>query len=149
MRSVFSNADKEIFDFFYFTKDPIFVIANKTREVIMQIDIQARSFPLTEALRRHIRRRLGFVLSARDEYIQRIVVRLSDINGPRGGADKCCHIQVVLNHLPDVVIKDTEADLYAAIDRAVDRAGRTVGRRVERQRLKMRSGVAHGQIVRI
>ncbi len=115
----------------------------------MQIDIQARSFPLTEALRRHIRRRLGFVLSARDEYIQRIVVRLSDINGPRGGADKCCHIQVVLNHLPDVVIKDTEADLYAAIDRAVDRAGRTVGRRVERQRLKMRSGVAHGQIVRI
>ncbi len=115
----------------------------------MQIDIQARSFPLTEALQHHIRRRLGFVLSARDEHIQRILVRLSDINGPRGGADKCCHIQVILNHLPDVVIKDTEADLYAAIDRAVDRAGRTVGRRVERQRLKMRSGVAHGQIVRI
>lgn len=114
----------------------------------MYIDIQTRSFPLTEALRNHIKRRLGFVLSARDEHIQRIVVRLSDINGPRGGADKCCHIQVVLNHLPDVVIKDTEADLYAAIDRAVDRAGRTVGRRVERQRIKMRSGAAHGQTAR-
>ncbi len=100
----------------------------------MQIDIQARNFPLTEALRRHTERRLGFALSARDGNIQRVLVRLFDINGPRGGADKCCHIQVTLPHHSDVVIKDTEADLYAAIDRATDRAGRTVGRRLTRQR---------------
>ncbi len=105
----------------------------------MQIDIQARNFPLTDALCSHVKRRLGFMLSARDEYIQRVLVRLSDINGPRGGIDKCCHIQVALNHLPDVVIKDAEADLYAAIDRAVDRAGRTVCRRLERQRIRDRS----------
>ncbi len=105
----------------------------------MQINIQARDFPLTSALSGHIERRLGFALSTRDEHIQRVVVRLSDINGPRGGPDKCCHIQVVLTHLPDVVIKDTEANLYAAIDRAADRAGRTIGRRLARQRLKDRS----------
>lgn len=100
----------------------------------MQIDIQARSFPLTAALRGHIERRLGFALSARDGSIQRVLVRLFDINGPCGGTDKCCHIQVMLPHHSDVVIKDTEADLYAAIDRATDRAGRTVGRRLARQR---------------
>jgi len=105
----------------------------------MQIDMQARNFSLTKALRNHIKRRLGFALSSRDDHIQRIVVRLSDINGPRGGEDKCCHIQVVLPHLPDVVIEDTEADLYAAIDRAVDRAGRTVGRRLVRHRDRDRS----------
>ncbi len=105
----------------------------------MHIDIQARNFPMTDALYRYIERRLGFVLSARDEHIQRILVRLSDINGPRGGADKCCHIQVVLSHAPDVIIKDTESDLYVAIDRASDRAGRTVGRRLSRQRIKRRS----------
>jgi len=109
----------------------------------MQIDIQARNFPLTDALRGHIKRRLGFVLSARDEHIRRVLVRLSDINGPRGGADKCCHIQVLLAHLPDVVIEDTEADLYAAIDRAADRAGRTVGRRLVRQRIRGRSSGLH------
>ncbi len=102
----------------------------------MRIDIQARSFSLTEALREHIKRRLGFALSSRDEHIQRVQVRLSDINGPRGGDDKQCHIQVRLTHLPDVVIEDTEADMYAAIDRAADRAGRTVGRRLMRQRDK-------------
>ena len=105
----------------------------------MQVDIQARKFSLTNALRSHIKRRLGFALSARDDHIQRVIVRLSDINGPRGGADKCCHIQVVLAHLPDVVIEDTETDLYAAIDRAADRAGRTTGRRLARQRVKDRS----------
>jgi len=105
---------------------------------MMQIDIQARSFSLTKALRDYTTRRLGFALSSRDEHIRRVLVRLSDINGPRGGDDKQCHIQVMLNHLPDVVIEDTETDMYAAIDRAIDRAGRTVGRRLARQRDKRR-----------
>jgi len=105
----------------------------------MQIDIQARDFTLTNALRIHIDRRLGFALSNRDSHIQHIIVRLSDINGPRGGADKCCHIQVVLPKLSDVVVEDTEVDLYVAIDRAVDRASRTVGRRLSRQRDNARS----------
>ncbi len=105
----------------------------------MQIDIQARNFSLTEALRSHIERRLAFALGTRDHHIRRIVVRLSDINGPRGGIDKHCHLQVLLAHMPDVVIEDTESDLYAAIDRACDRAGRTVGRRLDRQRIRGRS----------
>ncbi|MDH5183295.1 MAG: HPF/RaiA family ribosome-associated protein [Gammaproteobacteria bacterium] len=105
----------------------------------MHIDIQARNFSLTDALNGHVIRRLGFALSSKDEHIQRVRVRLSDINGPRGGADKCCHIQVILPHLGDVVIEDTEVDLYAAIDRAADRAGRTVGRRLARLRDRERS----------
>ena len=100
----------------------------------MLIDIQARDFSLTHALREHIERRLGFALSSRGEYIQRVIVRLSDINGPRGGEDKCCRIQIVLPQLTDVVVEDTEVDMYAAIDRATYRAGRTVGRRLARQR---------------
>lgn len=113
----------------------------------MQINIQTRDFQLTEALRSHIKRRLGFALSARDDHIQRVLVRLFDINGPRGGADKCCHIQVVLTQLPDVVIKDTEADLYTAIDRAADRAGRTTVRRLARQRTRGRSGTGEIELM--
>ena len=109
----------------------------------MQIDIQALSFALTDGLRSHIERRLAFALSARDEHIHRITVRLTDINGPKGGKDMCCHIQVVLNQLPDVVVKDTEADLYTAIDRAADRVGRTVGRQLARKIDKERSINSH------
>lgn len=105
----------------------------------MVTDIQALNFPLTKALRNHVERRIGFSLSNTDEHIQRVIVHLSDINGPRGGNDKCCHIHVVLPHLADVVIEDTEANLYVAIDRATDRASRTVGRRLARHRDKARA----------
>jgi ribosome-associated translation inhibitor RaiA len=79
---------------------------------------------MTDALRSHAERRLRFALPPCDHHIQRVVMRLSDINGPRGGADKRCHLQVVLAGLPDAVIEDIEDDLYIAIDRATDRAGR-------------------------
>lgn len=106
----------------------------------MQIDIQARHFPLTDALRSHAERRLRFALTCCADHIQRVVMRLSDINGPRGGADKRCHLQVVLAGLPDVIIEDIEADLYVAIDRACDRAGRTLVRKLGRQLSLLRQG---------
>ncbi len=99
----------------------------------MQFDIQARHFILTDALREHAEKRLNFALSCCSEHIKRVVMRLSDINGPRGGEDKLCKLQVVLNGLPDVIVEDIQLDLYVAIDRAVDRAGRTVIRKIERQ----------------
>ncbi|MGI8894089.1 MAG: hypothetical protein ACR2HE_00270 [Casimicrobiaceae bacterium] len=40
------------------------------------------------------------------------------INGPSGAMDKRCRIRVMMNGLSAVVIEDTEADLYLAIDRA-------------------------------
>ena len=61
-------------------------------------------------------------------------MRLADINAPRGGNDKPCQIQVMLNGLVEAMIEDTEAVLYIAIDRAAALAGREVARRVARQR---------------
>ncbi len=100
----------------------------------MQIDIKTHRFPPTDALRNHAKRRLHYALSSIDEPIQRVVVRLSDVNGPRGGNDKRCRLQLMLAGLPDVIVEDIQADLYAAIDRASDRAGRTLARKLERRR---------------
>jgi len=103
----------------------------------MQINIQAKQFSLTDALRSHAERRLRSTLTCCGEHIQRVNMRLSDINGPRGGEDKCCHLQLVAG-LPDVVVEDIEADMYVAIDRATDRAGRTVVRKLDRQQTLQR-----------
>jgi len=100
----------------------------------MNIHIQARGLALTSALREHVKRRLQFALGWADGRLRQISVRLSDENGPRGGEDKRCRIQITFPGAPSVVIDDTEADLYVAIDRAADRAGRSVTRRLERQR---------------
>ena len=100
----------------------------------MLIEIQSQGFSLTHALREYTERRLHFALARVGDRIRRVRVRLADVNGPRGGIDKGCRIHVMLNGLATVVIEDTEAELYLAIDRAADRAGRSVARRVTRSR---------------
>jgi putative sigma-54 modulation protein len=104
----------------------------------MQIHIQARSFTLTKALKKYVEQKLTSSLAGCQDRLRRVVIRLSDINGPRGGEDKLCHIHVVLPGMSDVIIEDTENDMYAAIDRATDRASTVVNRKVSRRKLLSR-----------
>lgn len=98
----------------------------------MLIDIRTTGFELTPGLREHTERRLAFALDRARYDVRKIAVRLSDINGPRGGLDKRCRIQIALSGRQDVVIEDTESDLYVAIDRAIDRSSRSVARQLGR-----------------
>jgi len=117
----------------------------------MQVDIQARSFTLTKALKSYVEKKLKSALSGygRHRHFKRAVIRLSDINGPRGGEDKLCQIQVMLAGSPDIIIKNTEQDMYAAIDLATQRAGHAIVRRFDRQRRRTRnhSSLAEHQII--
>lgn len=111
----------------------------------MQIDIQAREFSLTDALQQHARRRIQYALARNDDRILRVVMRLSDVNGPRGGEDKRCHLRVVLSGMPELVTEDTEADMYLAINRATTRAGRSLSRRLKRHIPKRRQAPPAGK----
>lgn len=99
----------------------------------MQIEIKSRDFSITDSLRDYAERRLHFTLSSTSQHINKVVMRLSDINGPRGGEDKRCRLHILLNGLPDAIIEDTESDMYIAINRAADRAGRSILRKVRRK----------------
>ncbi|MBC7756546.1 MAG: HPF/RaiA family ribosome-associated protein [Bdellovibrio sp.] len=100
----------------------------------MQLDIQSRGFALTDALRSYTLKRLRFALGRNDNIVMRARIRLADINGPRGGVDKRCQIELALAGQANIMIEDTETDLYFAIDRACDRAMRTLSRRLVRSR---------------
>ena len=99
----------------------------------MQIQIHSDDFALTEGLREHIVKRLAYSLNHGRDVISRVVVRLADVNGPRGGVDKCCGNEVRLKGASPIAIDDTQADLYVAIDRAAERTGRTLDRRIARR----------------
>lgn len=104
----------------------------------MRIEINSRQFALTEGLRNHIERRLQFALSWSRHNLQKVSLRLGDINGPRGGADKLCRIQIPLDGGGSVIVEEVRSDLYVAIDLAVDRAVRVLARRLERRRAHKR-----------
>ena len=100
----------------------------------MRIGTKTSGIALTDGLRQHTERRLEFALDRAHHDINSVTVRLSDINGPRGGFGKRCKIQIPLPHHRGVVIEETDWDLYVATDRAVNRAGNTLGRRLSRRR---------------
>lgn len=98
----------------------------------MNINIQGSNFPLTAPLLLHAERRLSFSLARSKERIKRVIIRVGDTNGPRGGEDKYCRIFVHLTDAQPVVIKAVGADLYSVITQVTERAGRNVMRRVDR-----------------
>ena len=104
----------------------------------MQTDIHVRGFSLTDALEHHIQNRLGFTFSHASSRVRRVFVRLSDLNGPRGGIDKRCLVEVRLDGLPAVVVEDVQSDMYTAIYRAIGRASRTVMRRLSQHNTRQR-----------
>ena len=105
----------------------------------MRMTIQANGFEMTGALRAYAEQRLATALGWAREHMHKLVVWLSDINGPRGGVDKRCRIQVQLGGGREVIIDDVDANLYTAIDSAVYRADRAVVRKVERTRSFVRT----------
>ena len=107
----------------------------------MHMTIQANGFEMTGALRSYTEQRLTIALGWARHHMRKLAVSLSDINGPRGGVDKRCKIQVLLGGGREVIIDNVGADLYAAIDRAVDRADRAVVRQVARTRQFAPTGV--------
>ena len=115
----------------------------------MNIDIQARGFELTTGLREHTLQKLRSAIDWASDEVRTIHVRLSDINGPRGGNDKCCLIHIPIAGKPDVIIQDIENDLYAAIDRATQRVDRVLARKLgrirafSRQRFTVESAALH------
>ena len=108
------------------------------RKMSMRIDINGSGFPITTALMDHTERRLRFALTRSSDRIVRVAVLVGDSNGPRGGEDKFCRIQIHLKRAPQVLIEDIGAELYAVIDRAADRAGRNVAKRVDRLKESIR-----------
>jgi len=109
----------------------------------MIVDIHGQGFTVTPALAEHVRRRLGFVLARHSDRIRRVAVRVGDENGPRGGVDKYCRIQVRLLDAPGGVVRDVGADMYVTIDRAADRIGRVVVKHLDRTQ-PVRDVARHG-----
>lgn len=104
----------------------------------MNLHVQSKSFSLTKMLKKYVNKKVASSINPREDYIQRVNVHLSDINGPHGGVDKRCHVHLVMSHMPDIVIRDTQENLYTAIDRAFSRAKVALTRKLSRRNQKFR-----------
>lgn len=111
-------------------------VRGRTHEIQPPGHIRVVGGSLDSEGRDNIARKLGMRLGKFASSIERVSVRLSDINGPKGGVDHKCLIKVVLSGLPSVVVDRRDSALQRAVDAAIGAAAQAVRRSVQRRRLK-------------
>ncbi|HEU5076094.1 MAG TPA: HPF/RaiA family ribosome-associated protein [Polyangiaceae bacterium] len=100
----------------------------------MKIDVRFRGLEPSDALRDHAVRAIQFHLRRFGQEISWVLVRISDVNGPKGGLDKQCQVTVHGRRLSNVILDDLSGDAHSAIDMAVERVSRAVARDLQRVR---------------
>jgi ribosome-associated translation inhibitor RaiA len=90
----------------------------------MQIEIRSLNEKISPAQRAYIERRLFYALGRFGSRVRRVMVRLEDLNGPRGGLDKRCHIEARLSRRGLLVVDVRDAELEPAVSRAAERMSR-------------------------
>ncbi|HSD09399.1 MAG TPA: HPF/RaiA family ribosome-associated protein [Candidatus Binatia bacterium] len=110
----------------------------------MNIQLRTQGTDMSEAFRAHAERCLGFALRRFGNRIDRVSVSLADVNGPRGGIDKCCRIAVRLRPTGSAFVAETSSDSYAALGRAAGRVGSAVAGRIARERERRRDFYERG-----
>lgn len=97
----------------------------------MQVLFNARHPQATE-LRDLTERRVRFVLRRLGWLVPRAEVLMSDVNGPRGGIDKRCQVQLRTDGAGSVVVTSAASDWRTALNDALARAARFLMRRWRR-----------------
>ncbi|AKF05129.1 HPF/RaiA family ribosome-associated protein [Sandaracinus amylolyticus] len=96
-------------------------VAGRTPTSKTPVTVRGHHVAIEAHHREYVRERLGQKLGKFAPAIERIYVMLEDLNGPKGGVDHECRIQVTLSGLGQVVVKERDPDAIAAFDLAADR----------------------------
>jgi ribosomal subunit interface protein len=112
----------------------------------MLINIQTRQFSLSPAINEYVKSKIQVMLGRYESKISSINVSLFDINGPKGGEDKCCKIIVKINGASPIVVQETAEDLYAAINTCSRRSRRAVKRQLS---IHVRTGRKISEMLRL
>ena len=100
----------------------------------MLVDIRARHGRISRSLEERLERRLRFALAKFGGRIRRISALLEDINGPRGGEDQRCRIEVSLAPSGSIMAEAIDAEVASAVGRAAERVERRVRDALDRER---------------
>jgi hypothetical protein len=83
--------------------------------------------------------RLSATLRGIDTRVERVVVRFEDLNGPKGGADTACRIQLVLSGRPVLVVEARAEGEARAFRLALPRLATALARQRDRERSRPRA----------
>ena len=99
----------------------------------MDILIQAHH-PEAIAMRDITNSRVRFATQRLSRFVSRVVVRFTDLNGPRGGVDKQCQIQLNTATGTVLVVSSRGAEWRDTLEASISRISRLLLRRLNAQK---------------
>ena len=94
---------------------PYLRVSIHSLEIVMQVIFESRHHDGSE-LREQAVARVRFAMRRLSALVPRAKVRLSDVNGPRGGVDKRCQLALSTVGAGEVVITTLAQDWRTALD---------------------------------
>jgi len=110
-----------------FSKDP---------DITMQTEISSPRWPVSKALAGHIQDRVQHLESRSGDRVRSLAFHLTDVNGPKGGEDKVCHLRARIDSHPSINTEGRHTDLYIAINLASRRMERSLGEVLDESRTR-------------
>ncbi len=108
--------------------------------------ILTHKLSIDSTMHSYILHRLRLALDRTISRIGAITVRLSDDNGPKGGADKMVQVKLIVPGQESIIVHERGSDLRAAVDRAIHRAAQTI-QRVNAKRQKIVRKIASRKVL--
>ena len=106
---------------------------------VFAVELHSPDFTFPADLAAYTRKKLVTKLARFGHRLLSVIVRLKDLNGPKGGEGIECRMEALLAGMEPVNVEERDHDLRAAIDASIDRVELTVQRHVDRARALPRS----------
>lgn len=98
----------------------------------MQLIIHSTNISLSQQVRRRLASQLDGAFSRTGNLIQRVTLTVKDINGPKGGRDKQCKLELSLAGLPAILVEATQDSLLKSFNHVVRRARNILVRKMKK-----------------
>lgn len=102
------------------------------------VSVRTGACRVDAGLREAIENCVHWTLRRYAKRIRDVRVWLDDVNGPRGGIDSLCRIQVRLAGPGTSTVESRAGTVHAAVAMAIDRAKKTIDRKLKRRRMAAR-----------
>jgi ribosome hibernation promoting factor len=103
------------------------------------LDVRARGFDLTPSMYRRAVDHIAAKIAKHAHGISNLTIRLQDVNGPKGGLDKRCRVELHIAGFAPIIVDETDQDAYVAMDVAGERLRKVVVQLLDERRSRRRN----------
>lgn len=98
----------------------------------MRIRFRSVNANLPEGFEMDTHRKFERALRRTTDSVLKVFIIVTDINGPKGGVDKLCRVNVVLTRSRHLTLEERDANAHVALARLAERTSRSVIRATKR-----------------